>query len=71
MVITLHVHKKLMILGFHYTIMQWITITISNVYKMSGRSVSVYADTSALHTNFVNYLSNDLKQSCFQITFKK
>ena len=52
----------------------------SNVYKMSGRSVSVYTDTSASHeylriliqdTDFVNYFSNDLKQSFFQITFKK
>ena len=34
---------------------------------MSGGSVSVYIDTSALHENF---LSNDLKRSCFQTTFK-
>ena len=49
---------------------------------MSGRSISVYTDTSALHeylctpiyktdTYIVNYLSNDLKQSCFQISFGK
>ena len=56
---------------------------VSNVYKMSGRSVSVHADTSASHEHLctliqngqefctVNYSSNDLKQSCFQITFKK
>ena len=45
---------------------------------MSGRSVSVYIDTSASHEYLYtdtkrtrNYLSNDLKQSFFQITFEK
>ena len=38
---------------------------LSNVYKMSGRFVY------RTDTHFVNYLSNGLKQSCFQITFKK
>ena len=55
------------------------SISVLNVYKMSGRSASVYTDTSASHEylctliqNFVNYLIiNDLKQSCFQIKFKK
>ena len=47
---------------------------------MSGRSVSVYTNMTASHDylctpiqnghDFVNYLSNDLKQSCFQITLK-
>ena len=46
--------------------------------SLGGRSASVYTDTSASHEylctliqNFLNYLINDLKQSCFQITFKK
>ena len=50
---------------------------------MSGRSVSVYTDTSASHEYLCTLIqnghefckliiiSNDLKQSCFQITFKK
>ena len=47
---------------------------------MSGRSVSVYTNMTAsleylctpIHNghDFVKYLSNDLKQSCFQITLK-
>ena len=40
---------------------------ILNICNTSGRSVSVYIDTRALHENF---LSNDLKRSCFQTAFK-
>ena len=38
---------------------------------MSGRSVSVYTDTSASHEYPCTLIQNghDLKQSCFQITF--
>ena len=74
------INQKRQMLKTHPTEFVWLSL-ISNVYKMSGRSVSVYTDTSASHeylctliytdTNFVNYLSNDLKQTCFQITFKK
>ena len=44
----------------------------SNSATFWGRSASVYQCVHCYGTdaNIVNYLSNDLKQSCFQITFK-
>ena len=51
-------------------------ISRPNICNISGRSVSVYTDTSAFHEylctliqnghEYCIYLSNDLKQSCFQ-----
>ena len=44
---------------------------------MSGRSLSVHTDTSALHKYLCTLIQNghkylnDLKQSCFPIMFKK
>ena len=59
---------------------QTASCAICNVYKMSGRSVSVCTDTSASHEYLCTLTQNGHEfcellikrpQSCFQITFKK
>ena len=71
------VNRQVMYEEFHY----WCEPTGSFIFLLKyGRSVSVQTrvlrTSICLHwhrtdTNFVNYLSNDHKQSCFQIIFKK
>ena len=49
---------------------KWVVVLYQCIQtRVLGTSICVHWYRT--DTNFVNYLSNDLKQSCFQITFKK